>query len=152
MGLYWELGGYISRKIASAEWGDGVVDELAATIAKEYPGQRGFTRPNLFRMRQFFEAYQGDAKVSALLRQIAADPSPAHSRSGQAGGGAQVLPGAIEWPFSFCARAGSLGRGSTRVIGVDFLGIRRPIVNDAWLESTTVTMPSCSMPNRNSTE
>jgi predicted nuclease of restriction endonuclease-like (RecB) superfamily len=32
--------------------------------------QRGFTRPNLFRMRQFFEAYEGDAKVSALLRQL----------------------------------------------------------------------------------
>ncbi len=65
-----DFGGYISRKIASAEWGDGVVDELAATIAREYPGQRGFTRANLFRMRQFFEAYQGDAKVSALLRQF----------------------------------------------------------------------------------
>ena len=26
VGLYWELGSYISRKIASAEWGDGVVD------------------------------------------------------------------------------------------------------------------------------
>ena len=70
VGLYWEFGGYISRKIAFAEWGDGVVDELAATIAREYPGQRGFTRPNLFRMRQFFEAYAGDAKVSALLRQL----------------------------------------------------------------------------------
>jgi predicted nuclease of restriction endonuclease-like (RecB) superfamily len=70
VGLYWELGGYISRKIASAEWGDGVVDELATTIAREYPGQRGFTRPNLFRMRQFFEVYRGDEKVSALLRQL----------------------------------------------------------------------------------
>jgi hypothetical protein len=68
VGLYWKLGGYISQKIANAEWGEGVVDELAATIAREYPGQRGFTRPNLFRMRQFFEAYEGDAKVSALLR------------------------------------------------------------------------------------
>ena len=70
VGLYWELGGYISRKIASAEWGEGVVEELAATIAREYPGQRGFTRPNLFRMRQLFDAYQGDEKVSALLRQL----------------------------------------------------------------------------------
>lgn len=70
VGLHWELGGHISRKISSAEWGDGVVEELAATIAREYPGQRGFTRPNLFRMRQFFDAYQGDKKVSALLRQL----------------------------------------------------------------------------------
>lgn len=70
VGLYWELGGYISRKIASAEWGDGVVDELAATIAREYPGQRGFTRANLFRMRQFFEAYRSQTKVAPLVRQL----------------------------------------------------------------------------------
>lgn len=70
VGLYWELGEYISKKIASAEWGDGVVDELAATIARQYPGLRGYTRPNLFRMRQFFEAYRGDKKVSPLVRQL----------------------------------------------------------------------------------
>jgi hypothetical protein len=68
--LYWQLGEYISGKIASAEWGDGVVDELAATIARKYPGMRGYTRPNLFRMRQFYEAYQGDPKVSPLVRQL----------------------------------------------------------------------------------
>ncbi len=69
--LYWQIGGHISRKIAVAEWGDGVVDRLAAHIASLYPGLRGFTRPNLFRMRQFHEAYAGvDLQVSALLRQI----------------------------------------------------------------------------------
>jgi len=31
---------------------------------------RGFTRRNLFRMRQFYEAYRGDEKVSALLTQL----------------------------------------------------------------------------------
>jgi predicted nuclease of restriction endonuclease-like (RecB) superfamily len=68
VGLYWKLGKYISTKIESAEWGDGVVEELAATIARQYPGLRGFTRPNLFRMRQFYEAYRDNEKVSALLR------------------------------------------------------------------------------------
>ena len=66
--LYWQIGEHISRKIAAAEWGDGVVDQLAAYIARTQPGLRGFTRPNLFRMRQFYEAYQDDQKVSALLR------------------------------------------------------------------------------------
>jgi predicted nuclease of restriction endonuclease-like (RecB) superfamily len=51
-------------------WGDGVVDELAATLARRYPGTRGYTRRNLFRMRQFFEAYRGQVKVSALLTQL----------------------------------------------------------------------------------
>ncbi len=68
--LYWQLGEHISRKIEQAEWGDGVVDELVATLARRYPGLRGFTRPNLFRMRQFYEAYRSREKVSALLRQL----------------------------------------------------------------------------------
>jgi predicted nuclease of restriction endonuclease-like (RecB) superfamily len=69
--LYWQIGEHISRKIAAAEWGDGVVDRLAAHIASTQPGLRGFTRPNLFRMRQFYQAYaEADERVSALLRQI----------------------------------------------------------------------------------
>jgi predicted nuclease of restriction endonuclease-like (RecB) superfamily len=67
---YWELGEYISRKIANAEWGDGVVEELAADLARRYPGVRGYTRPNLFRMRQFYEAYRSNRKVSPLVRQL----------------------------------------------------------------------------------
>jgi predicted nuclease of restriction endonuclease-like (RecB) superfamily len=69
--LYWQIGAHISRKIASTEWGDGVVDRLAAYIARTQPGLRGFTRPNLFRMRQFHEAYAGaDDQLAATLRQI----------------------------------------------------------------------------------
>ncbi len=67
---YLDLGEYISRKIASAEWGDGVVDDLAADLARRYPGIRGYTRPNLFRMRQFYEAYRSNRKVSPLVRQL----------------------------------------------------------------------------------
>jgi predicted nuclease of restriction endonuclease-like (RecB) superfamily len=47
-----------------------VVSQLAAHIAKSQPGLRGFTRRNLFRMRQFYEAYQGDDIVSPLVRQL----------------------------------------------------------------------------------
>jgi DUF1016 N-terminal domain len=66
--LYWQVGEIISRKIASAEWGDGVVNQLADHIAQTQPGLRGFTRANLFRMRQFYETYQGDTKVAPLAR------------------------------------------------------------------------------------
>ncbi|HEY5376725.1 MAG TPA: PDDEXK nuclease domain-containing protein, partial [Polyangiaceae bacterium] len=75
VGLYWQLGAYLSQKIESAEWGAGVVDELAATLARRYPGMRGYTRRNLFRMRQFFEAYRGQKKVSLLVTQL---PSTHH--------------------------------------------------------------------------
>ena len=68
--LYWQIGERISRRIAAAEWGDGVVDELARYLAQTQPGLRGFTRANLFRMRQFYEAYPDAQIVSALLRQL----------------------------------------------------------------------------------
>jgi hypothetical protein len=53
--FYWDVGAMISRKIQVADWGDGVVDELAAFMARKVPNLRGFTRRNLFRMRQFYE-------------------------------------------------------------------------------------------------
>ena len=68
--LYWQVGEIISRKIAAAEWGDGVVQQLADHIAQIQPGLRGFTRPNLFRMRQFYETYKEESIVSPLVRQL----------------------------------------------------------------------------------
>ncbi len=71
VGLYWRIGEYISAKLAAAVWGEGVVDRLAQHLARTMPGQRGFTRRNLFRMRQFFEVYStADKKVTALLSQL----------------------------------------------------------------------------------
>ncbi|MCQ8180523.1 PDDEXK nuclease domain-containing protein [Methylomonas sp. SURF-1] len=68
--LYWQVGQVISHKIAAAEWGDGVVSQLAAHLAQTQPGLRGFTRSNLFRMRQFYETYRDDEKVAPLARQL----------------------------------------------------------------------------------
>lgn len=68
--LHWQVGAYISRKIEAAEWGDGVVAQLATHLALTQPGLRGFTQRNLFRMRQFYETYKDDAIVTALLSQL----------------------------------------------------------------------------------
>ena len=71
--LYWRVGEYISRKVESSVWGEGVVDQLAAYINQEHPEIKGFTRRNLFRMRQFFETYYLDEKVTPLVRQLPLD-------------------------------------------------------------------------------
>jgi predicted nuclease of restriction endonuclease-like (RecB) superfamily len=68
--LYWQVGEYISRKLASTAWGEGVVQQLADHIAQTHPDLKGFTRRNLFRMRQFYETYVGDEKVSPLVTQL----------------------------------------------------------------------------------
>jgi predicted nuclease of restriction endonuclease-like (RecB) superfamily len=66
--LYWRVGQYISRKLEAAEWGEKVVGQLAQYIHHRMPNVRGFSRPNLFRMRAFFEAYRDDQIVSPLVR------------------------------------------------------------------------------------
>src|ERR1035438_711020 len=68
--LYWRVGEYISRKLETAEWGDGVVDELARYLARQHPDLKGFTRASLFRMRQFYDIYRLDKKVAPLVRQL----------------------------------------------------------------------------------
>ena len=68
--LYWQVGAYISRKLEQAEWGDAVVSQLADHLAQTQPGLRGFTRSNLFRMRQFYEVYRTEEKVAPLVRQL----------------------------------------------------------------------------------
>ena len=78
--LYWRVGEVLSRRIAAGEWGDAVVPRLAAHIAQAHPGVRGFTRPNLFRMKRFYEAYTESPIVSALPRQLTGNPeSPSAS-------------------------------------------------------------------------
>ncbi len=68
--LYWQVGAYLSAKIKAAEWGEGVVEQLAQHLASTQPGLKGFTRRNLFRMRQFYEAYADAQLVTALLTQL----------------------------------------------------------------------------------
>lgn len=68
--LYWKIGEYISHKITNAEWGDGIVSQLADYIGRTQPGLRGFTRSNLFRMRKFYETYRDNQIVAPLVRQL----------------------------------------------------------------------------------
>ncbi len=68
--LYWRVGQFISRKLESAAWGEGVVEELARYIARQQPEIKGFTRASLFRMRQFYDVYRREPKVAPLVRQL----------------------------------------------------------------------------------
>lgn len=68
--LYWNVGQYISDKLASSVWGDSVVKELADYLYKAEPTLKGFSDKNLWRMKQFYETYRDYPKISALLREI----------------------------------------------------------------------------------
>lgn len=66
--LYWLIGEYLHHKIEADGWAKGTVVQLAGYIAQREPGLRGFSPQNLWYMRQFFEAYRNESKLSPLLR------------------------------------------------------------------------------------
>ena len=68
--MYWNVGEYLSALCADSEFGDKVIDEAAAYIAKENPGVKGFNRRGLYRMKQFYETYRDDEFVTPLVTQI----------------------------------------------------------------------------------
>ena len=68
--LYWDIGRLIVERQQSAGWGAGVVERLAADLQAAFPGIGGFSAPNLWRMKGFFETYNGAEKLAPLVREI----------------------------------------------------------------------------------
>ena len=68
--MYWEVGKYLSSLVADSSFGDKVIDEVAAYIAKSNPTIKGFNRRGLYRMKQFYETYRDDEIVTPLVTQI----------------------------------------------------------------------------------
>ncbi len=68
--MYWDIGKYISDKVKHGNWGKSVVADFAAFIQNERPDIKGFSAQNVWRMKQFYETYVGNEKLSALLKEI----------------------------------------------------------------------------------
>ncbi len=68
--MYWQIGKYMSELCNNSSFGDKVVDEVAAYIAKANPDIKGFNRRGLYRMKQFYELYKDDKFVTPLVTQI----------------------------------------------------------------------------------
>ena len=68
--MYRNIGRFLSDKVQEASYGDGYIDSLAEYIQKSFPGIKGFNRRGLYRMKQFYELYEGNEKVSPLVTQL----------------------------------------------------------------------------------
>lgn len=68
--LYWNIGKYIQEKAIKAEWGKSVVRNLSEYLLERIPGSSGFSAQNLWRMKQFYQTYQDNTKVSTVLREL----------------------------------------------------------------------------------
>ena len=68
--LYWQVGEYINRKIGADGWGKGTIQNLGTYLQKAQPGIRGFSPQNIWRMRQFYEAYREHPILSPVVREL----------------------------------------------------------------------------------
>lgn len=65
--MYQEVGKYISEKSKEASYGSNFVKNVADFFFENYPDLKGFTSRGLYRMKQFYELYKDDEKVSPLV-------------------------------------------------------------------------------------
>ena len=68
--LYWNIGRYVSSQVINESWGKGVVADLAGFIQSKEPNVKGFTARNIWRMKQFYETYKENPKLSPLVTQL----------------------------------------------------------------------------------
>ena len=68
--MYWKVGEYLSRESENASFGAAYIDTIANEIQETFPGIKGFNRRGLYRMKQFYETYKDNEKVTPLVTQI----------------------------------------------------------------------------------
>ena len=68
--LYRDIGKMIVEKQKKYGWGKSIVENLARDLQKEFPGMKGFSKDNLWRMRKFYLIYSGNEKLAPLVQEI----------------------------------------------------------------------------------
>lgn len=69
--LYWDIGKLIAEKQRSSGWGDSVIEVVAKDLSREFQSMRGFSRRNLYRMKQLYGFYANLGEfVPQLVAQI----------------------------------------------------------------------------------
>ncbi len=68
--MYWQIGKYLNEKSISEGWGKSVVQDFSDFLKRTYPSASGFSSQNLWRMKQFYETYCNNEKLSPLVREI----------------------------------------------------------------------------------
>ena len=75
--IYWEIGKYISERQENTDWGSKFIEQTAIELKKEFHEIRGFSRRNLYAIRQWYKFYS----EKYLFVRIHPTNSIFHSRS-----------------------------------------------------------------------
>jgi hypothetical protein len=66
----WHVGGYVSAKLKSEEWGSKVVTQLSEYIRSKRPDIKGYSRSSIYNMVMFYDEYSSDAFNITLKKYI----------------------------------------------------------------------------------
>jgi predicted nuclease of restriction endonuclease-like (RecB) superfamily len=144
--LYWHIGHTIVEQQETAHWGDAVVEQLAADLRAAFPDMKGFSRDNVFRMRQFFlscreldrwqkQSLFTDAKVGTAPRLLPEEQALAKK------------VGAVSRQSSHAEKVGTVSRQLPPLlestVSAEFGGL---ILGLSWSQQTII-MGACDRPD-----
>ena len=75
--LYWVLGKELSEKSTRSSWGSGMIEKISNDLIREFPEMKGFSRRNLYAIKQWFEFYHTEFE---FVPQVAAQIPWGHNR------------------------------------------------------------------------
>ena len=66
----WHVGGYVSAKLKSEEWGSKVVTQLSEYIRSQHPDIKGYGRSSIYNMVLFYDEYSSEIFTSTVERYL----------------------------------------------------------------------------------
>ena len=82
----WHVGGYVSAKLKSEEWGSKVVTQLSEYIRSQRPDIKGYSRRSIYNMVMFYDEYSSEtfnATVEKYLNSEFVQPGTARIQANQ---------------------------------------------------------------------
>jgi len=64
----WEIGAFISRRLAQAAWGSAAIDGLVDHIRRHDPMAKGYGRRNLYNMVAVYDSFSSNEFMELLRR------------------------------------------------------------------------------------
>jgi predicted nuclease of restriction endonuclease-like (RecB) superfamily len=71
--LYWDIGKGIVEKQKANGWGDSVVEMISRDLQRAFPGTKGFSPQNLWRMQQLYVLHTQPDFLSQVVREMEKD-------------------------------------------------------------------------------
>lgn len=69
----WHVGGYVSAKLKSEEWGSKVVSQLSEYIRSKRPDIKGYSRRNIYNMVMFYDEYSSETFIVTVEKYLNAE-------------------------------------------------------------------------------